>query len=308
MRVAVTGATGYLGSAVCRALSRRGAYVAGLTRGEGGVPTVDRWVPGDLGDERSLSRLLEGADVVVHAAGLVRSSDVAALTRTNVKGTEAIVRAAAAVRVPRVVHLSTAGVHGRPGVAVDETAPLRPANAYERSKALAERIVTALPGGTWAIVRPTDVIGVGHPLNPLVRFLRSVERSRLWASARAWTNYVAVDDVAALVAEVALVDGAPAVIFANDPLPLPELVRAAGTVLGADIAWHELPRPLTAALGPRAGGLAVRSPRVGRLAALFDETRFVTRHDSWLIDHDLAPSVVSTLSAMVEDYRQRDLL
>lgn len=308
MRVAVTGATGYVGSAVCRALSRRGAYVAGLTRGEGGVPTVDRWVPGDLGDEPSLSRLLEGADVVVHAAGLVRSSDDAALTRVNVKGTEAVVRAAAAVRVPRVVHVSTAGVHGRPGVAVDESAPLRPANAYERSKALAEGIVTALPAGTWAIVRPTDVIGVGHPLDPLVRFLRAVERSRLWASDRAWTNYVAVDDVAALVAEVALADGGPEVIFANDPLPLPELVRAAGAVLGADIAWHELPSPLSAALGPRAGGLAVRSPLVGRLAALFDETRFVTRHGRWLTHHALVPDLESALSAMVEDYRRRGLL
>lgn len=307
MRVAVTGATGYVGSAVCRALSRRGAHVTALTRGEGGESTVDRWMPGDLGDAASLDRLLEGADVVVHAAGLIRSWDVDALTRTNVGGTEAVVRAAAG-RVSRLVHVSTAGVHGRPGAAVDETAPLRPANPYERSKALAEGIVTALPAGTWAIVRPTDIIGVDHPFDPLIRFLRAVGRSRLWVSARAWTNYVSVDDVAAVVAALALADGVPEVVFANAPVPLPELVRTAGGILGTGAAGHELPRPLTAALGPRAGGLAIRSPRVGRLAALFDETRFVTRHGRWLADHALVPDLGPALSAMVEDYRRRGLL
>lgn len=304
MRVAVTGATGFVGRSVCRALVQRGAVVTGLTRSASGADArVDRWVVGSLDHPHSLNRLVHEADALVHAAGLVRSSDEDALTRTNVAGTEAVVRAAAG-RVRRFVHVSTAGVHGRPHRAADEAAPLRPANPYERSKAQSESIVSALPAGTWAVVRPTDIVGVGHPFDPLVRFLRAVARSRLWVSGRAWTNYVGVDDVAAIVAELALDDTGPEVVFANAPMPLPALTRTAAGILGVDRDGHELPRPVVAALRP----LANRVPRLGRMAALFDETRFVTQHGGWLDERLLQPELRPTLVAMVENYRSRGLL
>src|SRR5688572_595286 len=94
MRVAVTGATGFVGRAIASRLVDDGHEVVALSRSAGGrlPPGVQRAL-GDLSDSGSLLAFADDAELVIHAAGLVRSRDVPALHRTNVEGSVALANA-----------------------------------------------------------------------------------------------------------------------------------------------------------------------------------------------------------------------
>lgn len=155
MRVFLTGATGYLGSALLEALRRQGAEVTALVRdpdrlGISGPRDRLRVVRGDLLEPEGYEAFLRAVDAVVHVAALVRvwSSDPKAFERVNVEATERLIRQAAEAGVPRIVYTSTffALGPGRPGQVLDETAPTRPPlqNPYRRTKVEALRRVRQL--------------------------------------------------------------------------------------------------------------------------------------------------------------------
>ena len=192
--VAITGATGFLGRALTRRLLDEGHTVRALAR-----PTTDRsgfpaegveWVAGDLDDPDSLRALIDGADHIIHAAGMLGEFGVSEETyqRVNAEGTRNVLAATAAALADgrlgpnaRLLHVGSAGVlgpiRGRPdGCLFDETMPLAPSNAYERSKALAESYARefALAGLPAVIARPEFVYGPGD-LHVLGLF-RAVQR------------------------------------------------------------------------------------------------------------------------------------
>lgn len=192
--VAITGATGFLGRALTRRLLDEGHTVRALAR-----PTTDRsgfpaevveWVAGDLDDPDSLRALIDGADHIIHAAGMLGEFGVSEETyqRVNAEGTRNVLAATAAALADgrlgpnaRLLHVGSAGVlgpiRGRPdGFLFDETMPLAPSNAYERSKALAESYARefALAGLPAVIARPEFVYGPGD-LHVLGLF-RAVQR------------------------------------------------------------------------------------------------------------------------------------
>lgn len=133
-RVAITGATGYVGSALAERLAQEGASVRGLARRTSsrdavawlrarGVGTVE----GDVTDAGALERLVQGADVVYHCAAVIgyRRRLVGAMQRTNVAGTQEVVRACRRTGIGRLVHMSSVaaiGVSDRPEP-MDETTP-----------------------------------------------------------------------------------------------------------------------------------------------------------------------------------------
>lgn len=154
MIVAVTGATGNIGSAVVRRLLADGHEVRGIARRTPVEGLEDRvaWTELDLTaadrDDR-LREVLAGADAVVHTAwGFQPTRDVAYLRRLDVGGTAAVVRAAAAAGVPHLVHVSSQGAYS-PGTGpapVDEDWPTggaAPELPYSRHKAAAERVLDA---------------------------------------------------------------------------------------------------------------------------------------------------------------------
>ncbi|MET0272971.1 MAG: NAD-dependent epimerase/dehydratase family protein [Phenylobacterium sp.] len=147
---AVTGATGFLGQHLVRALADDGWRVRILARRD---PISPFWAgitpevtPGDLGDARALARLCEGADLVVHAAGLLFGADDA-LIRVNVDGTRAL--AAAAAGAPQVIHVSSL---------VAREPQLSP---YAASKRAGEDLALSLLGDRVTVVRPPAVYGPG---------------------------------------------------------------------------------------------------------------------------------------------------
>lgn len=145
--IALTGGTGFVGQAVLDVLSQRQTHARALARR---VPVDPRpfveWVPGALDERSALDRLVDGADVVIHIAGLTSSPDPADFETANVAGTLNLVEAAKAAGVPRLVFVSSLAAR-EPEL-----------SAYGASKAKAERIVAA-SALDWTIVRPPAVFG-----------------------------------------------------------------------------------------------------------------------------------------------------
>ena len=210
-RVLVTGASGFLGSAVARALAARGLRVRVLVR-----PTSPRdnleglgceVVAGDLTDRASLGAALNGMRHLFHVAADYRfwARDPSVILRVNVEGTRNLMQEALAAGVERIVYTSSVATLKLAGATcpVDESAPLSPDEAigvYKRSKTLAERTVEAmirndkLPA---VIVNPTTPIGPRDiKPTPTGRILLDAARGRIPAFVDTGLNFAHVDDIA----------------------------------------------------------------------------------------------------------------
>ena len=172
MKIFLTGATGFVGHHVAKALAAQGADLRLLVRKSSNLAHIegisaDTHV-GDLLDPESLRPALQGCDAVVHVAADYRLwiPDPAAMYRANVEGTRALLRMAREARVPRVVYTSSvATMHFRTdGIVINEDTPVTLSDMvghYKRSKYLAEReaIEAAQAGQQVTILNPTTPIG-----------------------------------------------------------------------------------------------------------------------------------------------------
>ena len=261
LTVAVTGASGNVGTALLRRLTAPGSGVAevrGLARRQPPdvVPyTGVRWHLTDLGEtasEEALTGFLDGVDAVVHLAWALqpgrRPDD---LRRVNVEGTLRVARAAAAAGVRQFVHMSSIGAYaaGAVGQKVTEDWPTTgiPSAQYSRDKSEAERLVRQVaarhPDLTLTVVRPTLVLQpeasseIGrYFLGPLVfgaaRLLPGAIARRLPLPLPAVAlSFVHADDVAdALVRMLDRRAEGPFNIAAEPVLDANAIARALGTV------------------------------------------------------------------------------
>jgi nucleoside-diphosphate-sugar epimerase len=173
--VAVTGANGFVGTALCRALLARGERVVALVRDPGAAlpKGAERRVVGPIGPETDWEGMLTGVDRLVHAAARVHvpwDGAAEALTefrRVNAYGTARLAAAAAAQGVRKFVFLSSIKALGdgkADGTPYSDADPPAPADAYGRSKAEGEQALAeaAAPKGmAWAVLRPPLVYGPG---------------------------------------------------------------------------------------------------------------------------------------------------
>lgn len=186
MRVFITGATGFLGGALARALAEDDAEIHVLARA-----TADRralgdvtvtWHEGDVTVPESLSGLFRGCDWIIHAAGRLGQAGVpeAAYRSANVDGARNVMEAAlATVGISRVLHLSSPGILGPTGQKpAPEDAPVAPTNPYERSKAAAEQVVLeyAARGLPIVVARPGFIYGPGD--HHVLRLFKSIQSGR----------------------------------------------------------------------------------------------------------------------------------
>ncbi|HIJ64241.1 MAG TPA: NAD-dependent epimerase/dehydratase family protein [Rhodospirillaceae bacterium] len=206
----VTGATGFLGSAVGRALLARGDRLRVLAR-----PGSDRRnlaglavevAEGSLEDPASLARAVAGCRFLFHVAADYRLwvPDPAAMMRANIDGTRALMRSALAAGVERVVYTSSVAVLGHAGEgAADETTPSGlddMVGPYKRSKFLAEaevRRMAAEDGLPVVVVNPSTPIGPRDiKPTPTGRIVVEAASGRMPAYVDTGLNIVHVDDVA----------------------------------------------------------------------------------------------------------------
>jgi dihydroflavonol-4-reductase len=172
--VLVTGASGFLGWHIARALRERGHCVRALVRGGSRVADLDvEGVIGDLRDRASLERAVAGCSHVFHVAADYRlwAKDPGELYRSNVDGTRNLLEAAVAAGVERMVYTSTVGCIGIPQAGIgNEATPVSlddMAGDYKRSKFLAEQVVLGFgrEGFPVVIVNPTAPVG-DHDVKP----------------------------------------------------------------------------------------------------------------------------------------------
>jgi dihydroflavonol-4-reductase len=209
--VLITGASGFVGSAVARAARQRGFQVRALVRPSSprqNLATLSAEVfEGDMRDEAAASRALVGARYLFHVAADYRlwAPDPAQIERNNLEGTGAMMRAALQQRVERVVYTSsvaTLRVNGQT-TAATEDAPLagnEAIGAYKRSKVFAERLVErmvaedSLPA---IIVNPSTPIGA-HDVRPTPtgRVIIEAANGKMPAFVDTGLNLVDVEDVA----------------------------------------------------------------------------------------------------------------
>jgi nucleoside-diphosphate-sugar epimerase len=249
--VVVTGANGLVGTAVCRAVVERSAQVCAVVRRAGSAPALDGVTEhvGDFADESFARAVTQGAYAVVttvHPMGSSREVQ----HRVSVEGTPVLATAARDAGVARLVHVSTAGVYDRSaGVGdVPEEGALLPEGSgdYADTKNATDAALAQVGGLTTVLVRPPAIMGAGdtsvwNTLRP--QEIRAGERRANPAKTWAWVH---IDDLAALIADVAT----GAIATADDPKRGPV---AGGTtpviVAGEPATWRNYLGTVTDALG-----------------------------------------------------------
>lgn len=261
MKVLVTGANGFTGSHLLKALERRGDAVVGLVRKSSNLKRLSgcnvQLVYGDITDRDALKTAMTGVDWVFHTAAYVELGlvDAPAMERVNVEGTRAVMEVAQATDVKKVVYCSTIGVFGdTQGRVVDETFQREQADfssAYDRTKYEAQQIVDrfAAQGLPVVSILPSGIFGADDPhFGPVIQqFLKG--KLKLWAGGERITGIVHVDDlVTAMI--LAAEQGKPGehyIISAGD-LTTREMFAILSQETGVPVP-NEAPKPLVRLAG-----------------------------------------------------------
>jgi len=244
--ILVTGADGFLGRHVVRRCvdDPSGPPLRILVRNvQPGHRQDIQVVTGDIADEASLRRAVEGIDTIVHLASKNIDHDGSGYAEVNVEGTRRLCAAAVAAGVSRLVYVSSVGVYGHGMFRdADESTPIRPDSPFSRSKAAAEAIILdhhrrgALLA---AILRHRFVYGDGDR-SLIPSLARAAKKLPVWISGgRARTSVVLANDLAEVVRRVVAL---PAESFAasmpvfhvtdGHPIAYRELVTASCRLFG----------------------------------------------------------------------------
>ncbi len=241
--LALTGATGFVGSHVLRTALEAGWRVRALARDPSRLPALPglEAVPGHLEDEAALSRLMEDASAAIHLAGLVAAARREDFHRINAEGARAAARAARRQGVPRFVHVSSLAAR-EPHL-----------SPYAASKRASEEMVAAIfadmPGTGHVTVRPPAVYGPGDRATLGLVDQLSRRRALLPGSADMRLSLIHVSDLAAALLHLAENGDAEGEILEMDDgrpggYTWPELAEEASRALGRKVRLALLPRPL----------------------------------------------------------------
>jgi dihydroflavonol-4-reductase len=288
----VTGANGFLGAAVVRALLAAGTRVRAFVRaGSDRRDLLGKDVEialGDLTDRASLAAAVEGCAAVFHVAADYRLwvADPRPMYRANVDGSVNVLEAAAAARVPRMVYTSSVAVLGinKDRTPADETTPVTlddMVGHYKRSKFLAEQAVRSRAAELEfpvVTVNPSTPIGPGDiKPTPTGRILLDAAAGRMPAFVDTGLNLVHVDDVAQGHL-LAFERGKPGerYILGGEDFTLERILMDVAQHVGRRASTIRLPHWSVYPLAVAAEGLALLTKREPRVT--LDGVRMSTKH------------------------------
>jgi len=267
MQALITGANGFLGSALCRRMVGAGHRVRALVRSGSDASPLDgvgvERAAGDVTDAASVQRAVDGAEVIFHLAGLRRAPERSAFFRVNAEGTRTVCDAMLRAGARRLVLAGSLAAVGpsRPDRPHVETDPFAPEEWYGESKAEAERIALGTSGLEVTVARPPRILGPGDRENLV--FFRLVKRGirlEIGGGPRP-LSVVDVDDVVELLLLLAVRPEAVGEAFfapGPDQTTLEEIQSLGAEVLGR--------RPRTLRLSPaRLQALAAMADGFSRL-------------------------------------------
>ena len=188
MRLAITGATGFVGSHLLDAALAAGHEVKALTRSKQHDRDGVDWVVGDLSSRDALEWLVDQADAVIHVAGTINAPNKAGFEEGNVAGTLAMLAAATAGGIHRFVHVSSLAAR-EPKLSL-----------YGASKQRGEELVHS-SGLDWAIVRPPAVYGPGD--RETLELFRMARLGLMLMPPKGRVSVIHADDLARLLLALA---------------------------------------------------------------------------------------------------------
>jgi nucleoside-diphosphate-sugar epimerase len=276
-RVLITGASGFVGRAVCARAERLGIPARGAWRGNGAPPAGELARVGDLAAQTDWREALRGVSAVIHLAARVHvmheaaDDPLAAFRAVNVAGSVRLARQAAECGVRRLVYVSTVKVHGEstpPGAKFTESDPPAPADAYGISKWEAERALREIDeesGLEIVAVRPPLVYGPGAKGN-FAALLAALRRG--WplplASVGNARSLVGVENLADALLRCAAhpaAAGRTYLVADGEDLSTPELARRLARAMGRPARLWPCPPGALRFLAALAG----QAPKADRL-------------------------------------------
>ncbi len=278
MRVLVTGATGFVGRALCPALVAAGHGVAAAVRNPDHPDIPEKatvHVIPDIGPETEWDQALSGIDAVVHLAARVHvmkehaADPVAEFNRVNAAGTKRLARAAAKAGVRRLIYLSTIKVMGEGCAApFQETETPKPDDAYGASKLSGEEALAEAARDTGlepVILRPPLVYGpgVGGNFLSLLKLCRAAPPLPL-AAVGNLRSFIHVDNLSSAIIrclESEAAKGETYFVRDGEDISVPDLIRRLSEAMNRPARLFPVP-PGVLRL---AGRLVGKSDAAGRL-------------------------------------------
>lgn len=277
--VLLTGATGFVGSAVVRLFVERGIRLRVVSRRDVDLPGVDVHVVRES-DDRAMAHALDGVQVVCHLAGRAhvtarRRQPQVDFDAVNVDGSRRLARAAFRCGATRLVFVSSIGAVGtasRPGHPLSEAEPCRPSTAYGRSKHRAEislRDEAERHDAELVIIRPPLVHGPGAPGNlALLRGLVTRGLPLPLAGVENLRSLIHVRNLGqVLAAALTVPDAAGRTFHVRDltDYSTPQILLAAGRAAGRRARLFKAPLPVVRAVAAVGGRRAAFEQLTGWL-------------------------------------------
>ncbi len=306
MKVLVTGASGFVGTALCARLAAAGVGVVPAVRSKLGLP--HEVVVDNLDAATDWRLALSDCDAVVHLAARVHMMDdtpqdhLALYRATNTEATLNLARQAAQAGVKRFVFISTIKVNGEGGDApYRETDVPAPEDAYATSKWEAEQGLTQIAGETGleiVILRPPLVYGPGVKAN-FMRLMQTVRkgwplplgsihnrRSLLYLG-----NFI---DAIRLCIEHPAAAGQTFLLDDGEPVSTPELIRAVARAMGRPARLWAVPVGVLERLGTLLGKRAAVARLTG---SLYVDSSFVRSRLGWTPPYSMASGLAETVAS-----------
>jgi len=250
----VTGASGFTGSYLCKALVEKNYNVKALVRKNSSRENLEKlniqFIEGDLADPDSIKGKIKDTDIVFHIAALYRQEGVSKdmFTKVNLEGTRLMLDEAVTSGVKRFVHCSTVGVQGQiSNPPANEDAPYKPGDHYQLSKLEGEKLALSYFNQgkiNGVVVRPVGIYGPGD-----TRFLKLFKyiykgNFKMIGNGNVLYHLTFVEDLVQgiiLAGEIPTAQGKIYTIGGNEYLPLTDLVNLVAQILDKPISRIHIP-------------------------------------------------------------------